>query len=82
MQTDRSGQPSAGGRPAQARINAEPPGLPVLLGKRITLPGDFRFAAGSNQLAPDVKQSIAIVRPVTGRGEGPAGWPLPRMVPV
>jgi hypothetical protein len=51
MRTDRPAQPSAGGRPAQAPINAEPPGLPVSLGNRITLPGDFRFAAGSNQLA-------------------------------
>ena len=25
---------------------------------------------------------MAIVRPVTGRGAGPAGWPLPTMVPV
>jgi hypothetical protein len=29
-----------------------------------------------------VKQSIAIVRPVTGRGQGLAGQPLPGMVPV
>jgi hypothetical protein len=51
MQTDWPTQPSAGGRLVQARINAEPPGLPVSLGNRIMLPGDFRFAAGSNQLA-------------------------------
>jgi hypothetical protein len=51
VQTDRPTQPSAGGRLVQARINAEPPGLPVSLGNRITLPGDFRFAAGSDQLA-------------------------------
>ena len=81
MQTDRPAWPSAGGRPAQAPINAEPPGLPVSLGNRIAQPDDFRLAAGSNQL-PDVKRSMAIVRPVTGRGEGLAGWPSPRMVPV
>jgi hypothetical protein len=34
---------------------------------------------GLTSKRPDVKQSIAIVRPVTGRGEGLAGWPLPRM---
>jgi hypothetical protein len=51
MQNDRPAQPSAGGRLVQARINAGPPGLQVSLGNRITLPGDFRFAAGSDQLA-------------------------------
>jgi hypothetical protein len=37
---------------------------------------------GLTSYRPDVKRSMAIVRPVTGRGAGLAGWPLPRMVPV